>query len=55
MSLRGNAFIMMMKTGSLTFSLEGRELQPQGGIFDGDVLVAAQQESGESKDRQENC
>jgi hypothetical protein len=28
-------------------------LQPQGGIFDGDGLVTAQQESDESKDRQE--
>jgi len=37
----------------LTVSLEGRELQPQGGIFDGDGLVTAQQESDESKDRQE--
>jgi len=34
---------------SLTFSLEGHELQPQRGIFDGDGLVTAQQESGESK------
>jgi hypothetical protein len=28
-------------------------LQPQGSIFDGDGLVTAQQESDESKDRQE--
>jgi hypothetical protein len=28
-------------------------LQPQGGIFDGDGVVTAQQESDESKDRQE--
>jgi hypothetical protein len=41
------------QNGSLTFSLEGRELQPQGSIFDGDGLVTAQQESDESKDRQE--
>jgi hypothetical protein len=41
------------QNGSLTFSLEGGELQPQGSIFDGDGLVTAQQESDESKDRQE--
>jgi hypothetical protein len=29
------------QNGSLTFSLKGRELQPQGGIFDGDGLVTA--------------
>ena len=44
---------MTGQKGSLTFSLKGRELQPQGGIFDGDGLVTAQQESDESKDRQE--
>jgi hypothetical protein len=37
----------------LTFSLEGGELQPQGSIFDCDGLVTAQQESDESKDKQE--
>jgi hypothetical protein len=41
------------QNGLLTFSLEGRELQPQGSIFDGDGLVTAQQESDESKDRQQ--
>src|SRR5215471_17013166 len=42
-----------LQKGSLTFSLKGRELQPQGGIFDGDSWVTAQQESEESKYRQE--
>src|SRR5579859_2942290 len=32
---------------------DSRELQPQGRIFDCDGLVAAQQESDESKDKQE--
>jgi len=41
------------QNGSLTFSLEGRELQPQGRIFDCDGLVTAQQESDESKNKQE--
>jgi hypothetical protein len=41
------------KNGSLTFSLQGGELQPQGDIFDGDGLVTAQQESDVSKGRQE--
>jgi hypothetical protein len=41
------------QNGSLTFSLEGGELQPQGSIFDCDGLVTAQQESDESKDKQE--
>jgi hypothetical protein len=43
----------VVRTGRLRFSLKGRELQPLGGIFDGDGLVTAQQESDESKDRQE--
>jgi hypothetical protein len=34
-------------------SLEGRELQSQGSIFDCDGLVTARQESDESKNRQE--
>src|SRR5215472_6855465 len=33
------------QNGSLTFSLEGHELQPQRGIFDGDGLVTAEEES----------
>jgi len=41
------------QNGSLTASLEGRELQPQGSILDCDGLVTAQQESDESKDKQE--
>jgi hypothetical protein len=43
----------VVRNGSLTFSPKSRELQPQGGIFDGDGLVTAQQEPDESKDRQE--
>src|SRR6516162_10189436 len=31
------------QNGSLTFSLQGRELQSQGSIFDGDGLLTAQQ------------
>ena len=41
------------QNGSLTFSLQSRELESQGSIFDGDGLLTAQQESDESKDRQE--
>src|SRR5262252_1565768 len=41
------------QNGSLTCSLKGRELQPQGSIFDGDGLMTALQEPDESKDRQE--
>jgi hypothetical protein len=35
------------------FSLQGRELESQGSIFDGDGLLTAQQETDESKDRQQ--
>ena len=41
------------QNGSLTFSLEGGELQPQGSIFDCNGLMTAHQESDDSKDRQE--
>ena len=38
---------------ALTFLLEGRELQPQGSIFNCDGLVTAKEESNESKDKRE--
>ena len=41
------------QNGSPTFSLEGRELQPQGSILEGNGLVTAQQQSKESNKKQE--
>src|SRR5215470_5271269 len=47
LSVRPEFSVMTGQNGSLTFSLEGHQLQPQRGIFDGDGLVTAEEESDE--------